>query len=801
MAKRERKAPSCKQRGNYLLEFSVVLFGIVAFLLAMADISRMYHARAAVKAGVTAALRCLYPTDAGCLSTDSTDATISPARFNTWVWGSQGFQFPRSSVVLNASWFNEPVVGVPLRERQVTGIQVSRERAPYRNFSVLFPMNAHASYLLKVRDLPRLDGTNPLNPVFLDRTTGQALPATARGLPGDRVMRLQNVGLNPTSSTAWVNIGSIAFSMADAWNNQATDSASIGAIESAYGVSVPCYQGGVVQGNNGAALAWPATGSPQQCQYRTATQNLLTAQGVRVPLMFRLTGSRNGVSPGAQGEVRVRMVFTNLRGERKRIDLGGRTFSDSGSVNFLIRGARRGSDVTRRLARAYDAAGYDELELYGDLPLVPLSGRVRLEFQLRKTAGTAAQTVGWRGEDIQLFYPSFEFVQEVRDCGYSADPSLCGGSVAPMQPLYSDINTVKTISAKPLDQKNCQRFAPIGTTGEYGPTMQELQERFEKGQLRRATSFLTNSDHLSDTCVPQNVDVSCSDEPEEVYQGCENENTPEHLDKKCEIDGFDSEFDSIVDVRYQTKDLNRTEARGACSEDVFPTCARPNQIVQGERFLGSTGQSCTDARRVITQPFTSQPFFNNNCTDLKTRFVEEYRRNHLVPDQIDVSVLVQAQPAVYSAVPPTDSCQDFEETDDDDDGVNELLCGAATTRGVARRCCEQHEGRCRLEELATDSLDGSSSGVGGLLISAAERAAETIQVAYPAAQSGVVCEAGLTNCIEIETALINDESEAQVRASVRVPMGIMGWLGFSDSAVIESEQTRILESSLSAESY
>jgi hypothetical protein len=48
---------------------------------------------------------------------------------------------------------------------------------------------------------------------------------------------------------------------------------------------------------------------------------------------------------------------------------------------------------------------------------------------------------------------------------------------------------------------------------------------------------------------------------------------------------------------------------------------------------------------------------------------------------------------------------------------------------------------------------------------------------------------------------VNDDSEAQVRASVRVPMGIMGWLGFSDSAVIESEQTRILENSLSAESY
>lgn len=86
------------------------------------------------------------------------------------------------------------------------------------------------------------------------------------------------------------------------------------------------------------------------------------------------------MSPGAQGEVRIRMVFTNLRGEEKQIELGGRTFSDSGSVDFLARGASRDDDVSRRLARAYDNAGYEELDKYGSIPMVPLSGNIRLEF-------------------------------------------------------------------------------------------------------------------------------------------------------------------------------------------------------------------------------------------------------------------------------------------------------------------------------------------------------------------------------------------------------------------------------------
>ncbi len=227
MRRRKTKTAESKELGSYLLEFSVAIIGIAVFIVGVADISRMYQARAAVKAGVTAGLRCLYPNDAGCLTGDPANAVINPTRFNAWVWGRDGYQFPRSSVVLNASWFNEPVFEVPLVSRQVSGIDVRRERTPYRNFATLFPIDAHAPYLLKVRDIPRLDGTDPLNPIFLDRVSGQRLPATARGLPGDQVIRLQNVGLNATASTAWVSIGAVSFSVADAWANQAADSSVV----------------------------------------------------------------------------------------------------------------------------------------------------------------------------------------------------------------------------------------------------------------------------------------------------------------------------------------------------------------------------------------------------------------------------------------------------------------------------------------------------------------------------------------------------------------------------------------------
>ena len=799
MRRRKTKTAESKELGSYLLEFSVAIIGIAVFIVGVADISRMYQARAAVKAGVTAGLRCLYPNDAGCLTGDPANAVINPTRFNAWVWGRDGYQFPRSSVVLNASWFNEPVFEVPLVSRQVSGIDVRRERTPYRNFATLFPIDAHAPYLLKVRDIPRLDGTDPLNPIFLDRVSGQRLPATARGLPGDQVIRLQNVGLNATASTAWVSIGAVSFSVADAWANQAADSSVVSGIEGSYGVTVPCYQGSVLQGPSGASLQWPPTGSPQSCQYRTPTQTLLTNLGVRVPLLFRLTGSRNNVSPGAQGEVRIRMVFTNLRGEQKQIELGGRTFSDSGSVDFLARGASRDDDVSRRLARAYDNAGYEELDKYGSIPMVPLSGNIRLEFFLRKTVGGANQTVGWRGEDLQLFYPKMEFVHEVLDCGYSENPASCSSSVLPVLPLYSDLDVNRPLSAKPRDSKACERFLPVGVQGSYSETLTRLQERFERGELRTPTSFLSVSDNLGDTCTPQISSVACSDEPTQVLQGCEGENVPSNLVSMCDIDRFDSAYDSISDIRFKVDPVDERERRGGCSDEAFPECSRPHQIPQGEQFLGSSGASCSDARRVVAQPFASQPFFNNTCVDIAGRLVEEYRVAHEIPESIDIPIISKVEPAVYSSVPPTDSCQEYGGTGEGD--TERLLCAHSSTRGVARRCCERHEDRCILEEVPADPANGTDSTVGGLLASAADRVVETVQIAYPAAQSGAACEARLNNCVQIETALINDRSEAQVRASMSVPLSVLGWLGFSETAVIENEQTRILERSLSAESY
>lgn len=185
--------------------------------------------------------------------------------------------------------------------------------------------------------------------------------------------------------------------------------------------------------------------------------------------------------------------------------------------------------------------------------------------------------------------------------------------------------------------------------------------------------------------------------------------------------------------------------------------------------------------------------------DIAGRLVEEYRVAHEIPESIDIPIISKVEPAVYSSVPPTDSCQEYGGTGEGD--TERLLCAHSSTRGVARRCCERHEDRCILEEVPADPANGTDSTVGGLLASAADKSLKLFRSHIQRRRGGAACEARLNNCVQIETALINDRSEAQVRASMSVPLSVLGWLGFSETAVIENEQTRILERSLSAESY
>ena len=180
--------------------------------------------------------------------------------------------------------------------------------------------------------------------------------------------------------------------------------------------------------------------------------------------------------------------------------------------------------------------------------------------------------MGWRGEDLQLFYPKMEFVHEVLDCGYSENPASCSSSVLPVLPLYSDLDVNRPLSAKPLDSKACERFLPVGVQGSYSETLTRLQERFERGELRTPTSFLSVSDNLGDTCTPQISSVACSDEPTQVLQGCEGENVPSNLVSMCDIDRFDSAYDSISDIRFKVDPVDERERRGGCSDEAFPEC-------------------------------------------------------------------------------------------------------------------------------------------------------------------------------------------------------------------------------------
>jgi hypothetical protein len=67
-----------------------------------------------------------------------------------------------------------------------------------------------------------------------------------------------------------------------------------------------------------------------------------------------------------------------------------------------------------------------------------------------------------------------------------------------------------------------------------------------------------------------------------------------------------------------------------------------------------------------------------------------------------------------------------------------------------------------------------------------------VQVAYPPARHQDVCAATDPDCLQVSTALIKDETEAQVAAKVNVALNLLHLVN-GDLAVVEHSATRVLE--------
>ena len=809
------------QSGSYLLEFAVVIFGIAVFVVGFADIATIFHARGAVRAAVTDSLRCLYPTDAGCGATPVIAGPGSQTRYNAWISGAPGFEIQREQVSLYAGWFTEPVYRAELMASKLVSVGVDKSLEAYRRHDVLFPVDAHAPYLLKVRDLPRLvmasdselrgiysnfdrlsssekNRLRVMNPTFVQRPSGAVLRGDAAG---DQVLSISTIRLRTSSTTltGYSTSNSVSFSVDDAWG--ASDRGEIRALKASRGVNVPCYQGNLVNGK----MIWPSNSPPASCSYHSRSDPLLQGERLLVPIMLRISGGRDDTPRGSSGAVEAQLVITDQAGIVTTHSLGGRRFdSDSREADFVTRGAGLESDTWSSYGDTCKSLGYTECADYQDLALVPVGARVQVRFAIRKVSG---KQVGWNGDRLQIFYPKFEFRKDKSSCGYSSDPKACAQSVAPIIPSYYEPDRSLPIGSKeaPGSVVECHRNKPDNYHASLALARAALQDLFVSAELTQAVSFWANSSEPSDQCTPLRQTVGCRDEFKSYLTGCDINYPEEQIREQCDLADFKPERDRILPPRIEKTGVDQVDIRGGCTSSKFPECAVPHLKREVDRFLGSASNGCLVAQPVVAPSESYGPFFSSTCADNTEDLVSRYREKNKIPREVEVGSATSLAPPLYSTDRPGDRCHIYRELSGDERQIRRA-CAENTTYSLARRCCEVVGPEfCEVSRVLTperpllkeggssDGLgDSSSWGVASELVRA--RVLESVQVAYPAAQG--LCPTSDSNCLSVSVTAEDDATRARVAAALNVPLRVLGWLGGASEVVVSYQEARTLERAL-----
>lgn len=792
-----KSARAASESGSYLLEFALAALSVAVAIVGVSDLAKIFHARSAVHAGVTEGLRCLYPSDPTCANTTLPSADITGSRYNAWVWGSEGTLLPQTSFLVSTSLFNEPIREVPRVASALSSVRVTHGNSGFVAHVVQFPVAAHAPYLLTIRDLPKIGGIDPLRPTFLDRYTKREIaPNRAfaiqaiRGI-GERVV--PNASRDEYHSS--FEIGSRSLTFSDAWQNREADALAIAEIATKYSREVPCYSGELNQVGSSPRVKWHPSRGPDECSHRVLGSNgsitqlgLLQGSSLQIPVMIRISGVPIGMSSGAVGKIVARLEWRNDRVSGSR-DLGGRVFSKGSSGNLVVRGADR-SDIQASAWPTYQERYAREIELHGTLPLIPVDATVTIRLFLSSVSG---DPVGWEGREIEVFYPRYQFVHEVLPCGYSPSPESCVDNPSPVRALYTAIDSGRGLVSQQESATECRRDEPTPIEQNSEGALARISESIRRGEAPRGYSFWLKADGKEHVCEPTVRTYKCRDQYQEHLKGCRPDYSPDYVRSHCDIDDYRAALDQISELSFTEEEGRTTAKRGQCSEEPFPACAVPYIADAGARFLGAGNSNCSSAINISPASERSGPFYDNLCESVSDRIREQYRAVHKIPTDVPISVVSLPEPPVYSARPPSDSCIASESSSGGD--TRRILCGRGVSRLAARRCCEQHEGRCSLEELPPPPGTIESGFVRVIEDAAKRRVIETIQAIYPSARNPIGCDVGSDNCIAVEARVVANDSIAHVRASVKVPLTFTSWFR-GNGITLDYQEERMLERAL-----
>jgi hypothetical protein len=841
--KRCRKDRS--QSGRYLFEFAFVLFGTAVFIVGATDVARIFHARGAVRAGVTEGLRCLYPTDAGCNGQSMGNGWFPNERFTARIRGVDGgnfYELPQVSYNLSSFWFNEPVSEASFATKQLTEVTLAQPQDAYRQYQVLFPGTAHAVYLLKTQELPRVaPGANGsaseriLNPRFFDPESGSVRAANKELDIPSLSFYIRDKDDNPRNGADRVQSGETGDSFAQSFTVNLSDVfpdaalwSNLKALEAAHGFTAACYQGAktTVPGG-GTGISWPPSGAPAPCAYRADPTALYTGTNLKVPIMIHVAGA-GYISPranwpewqGVFGQVELKL----FQGGVEIADLGGREFGrsdrrrnseyDRQGGNFVVRGAGYSGgnpiDVTDSYVEYCKTASYSECRDYITMPLITVGQPVELRFRLIWRAGDNVQrsnpnvNISWQSGNVRIFHPRFSLAHEQRSCGYSASPNSCGTSVAPMQTSFRTTNLDQAFSYNDRGETTCGRKNPDG----YQPSIPSALEQF-RGEIIAKTrdlqpiAFWSNGTS-SDQCSPNTSQAPCNETAREYMKGCEPEYTfPADALGRCALNDYQSGRDVISNPQFSIVNLEKKEERKGCTSEPFPECTKPHLVEKPWVFLGAASNGCPVAQVVRPEPQSYGPMYRNTCTDLLPGLIEKYRKDHNVPPSIDIPSGEQEQEPVITDREPN-SCWEYKKITKETQGT--WLCAEASSYAVANNCCKKYgPERCSLEQITLGGGGGNSGGFEQIIEGARQRTLETVQASYPRARMDMAC--GQTpdgspteaDCIDIQAGPEANGTQARVQASMRVPLALLDWFGLEDNTLVQYEESRMLESALVGE--
>jgi|GEM_PF-2782557 len=791
-----------RQGGGLVLELALASLGLAVFIAGATDIARIFQARGAVQAAVQEGLRCVYPLDGSCGSTGRTfGAPPAPILFDVWTGRlSQQYAIKREYATVAAQWSTEPLWRVPRETTRVESIALQEPQMTFAQHDVLYPVDAHAVYVLQTRGLPLVDGSDPLAPRFLDRRTrASTAPQITISLGGvraaTRVQPSAGAGGGPPPESAYydsnLEIGEVSFRVADAWRSSESLGSALSVI-ARQGSRLECYESPLSVRDGRPVVDWSARGAPQACQYgRSAGDLLLQGGALKVPIMFRVSGSSSGTEAIDPGKINMSMRWSSPTAGSGSKRLGGRLLSRGSSGNFIVRGADW-QDLTKSAEEAHRDAGryVKEIESHGSLDLIPLDAEVRVSFFLSSADG---ERVEWQGGDMQLFFPTFELVKEVFPCGYSLNPKVCATKLDEVAVSYKALSDERPFTSRPTrgEGDRCRVEPPNPLHTDTRTALETIRAQVMAAGRAEPRKFWTPARGGSQ-CPSIATDHRCSaDLQSEVLRGCSRKEwTREELLKGCGVTREVSP-DAKLEARYSQPLGSGYLTVAECSDEPMPACAVPNREPAGRKVLSENDKSLSCAAREIQAPVAQEigPYERNPCEE--TPFaapIERYRAKYGVPPAVSVYVSTRAAPDLLTKEKPDTQCRVVEEVQ----VREEIPCGSKVASAAVEGCCREAQGDCRYQASTGNSAGSGGSSTQTLFNDAIMRTVETVQASFPRASYQESCPDGKAYCLQVSGALIDNNVRARMSAQVHVPFTLLravGWRG----TTVSYEEARVLE--------